>query len=118
MHATVQARLERTLGRAGRVRTAPSTRGIDAFLWEKRWFIIALAVGALLMSLPAPEGLGQRGLIVLSMSVSVRRATPWLYQSNSPANSRITKVNPTSVYNTNNVSAMAYPRFPAGSRGG
>lgn len=69
MHAAVQARLERTLGRAGRVRTARSTRGLDAFLWEKRWFFIALAVGALLMSLPAPEALGERGLIVLSMSV-------------------------------------------------
>ncbi|MGI9409107.1 MAG: SLC13 family permease, partial [Hyphomicrobiaceae bacterium] len=42
---------------------------MDAFLWEKRWFFIALAVGALLMSLPPPEGLTQRGLIVLSMSV-------------------------------------------------
>ena len=44
-------------------------RGLDAFLWEKRWFFIALAVGALLMSVSPPEGLTQHGLIVLSMSV-------------------------------------------------
>ncbi|MGI9479955.1 MAG: SLC13 family permease [Hyphomicrobiaceae bacterium] len=69
MHSAVQERLERTLGRAGQARGVPATRGLDAFLWEKRWFFFALAVGAFLMSLPPPEGLGHRGLIVLSMSV-------------------------------------------------
>lgn len=68
MHSTAQTRLERTLGRAGQVRRTQSTRGIDTYLWEKRWFFIALAIGAFLISLPPPEGLGRHGLIVLSMT--------------------------------------------------
>lgn len=39
------------------------------FFWEKRWFFIALAVGALMLSLPRPEGLTAEGMIVLSMTV-------------------------------------------------
>jgi len=69
MHPAVQERLERTLGRAGQERRAKTTRGLDAFLWEKRWFFIALLVGGLLMLLPPPEGLSHRGIIVLAMSV-------------------------------------------------
>jgi len=69
MHPSVQARLERTLGRAGQDRRAKSTRGLGAFLWEKRWFFIALLVGGVLMLLPPPDGLSQRGLIILAMSV-------------------------------------------------
>lgn len=38
-------------------------------MWEKRWFFFALAAGAILMMMPTPDGLTQRGLIVLSMSV-------------------------------------------------
>ena len=40
------------------------------YLWEKRWFFIALAVGGILMSLPLPGGLSRDGMIVLSMSVA------------------------------------------------
>ncbi len=69
MHPTVRARLDRSLGHAAQRRRAPVVRGFGSFLWEKKWFFIALAVGALLMHLPPPEGLDQRGLIVLSMSV-------------------------------------------------
>lgn len=69
MHPAVQARLDRTLGHAAQRRRAPVVRGFGSFLWEKRWFFIALAVGAALMTLPPPQGLDQRGLILLSMSV-------------------------------------------------
>ena len=39
------------------------------FLWEKKWFFIALAVGVLLLNLPLPDGLTALGRIVLTMSV-------------------------------------------------
>ncbi len=39
------------------------------YFWEKRWFFIALGVGALMLSLPVPEGLSREGMIVLSMSI-------------------------------------------------
>ncbi len=41
------------------------------YFWEKRWFFIALAVGAVLLSLPQPEGLSRAGMIMLSMSAVV-----------------------------------------------
>ncbi len=69
MHPAVRARLDRTLGQAAQRSRTPVVRGFGSFLWEKRWFFIALAVGAALMTLPPPEGLDQRGLILLSMSV-------------------------------------------------
>ncbi len=40
-----------------------------AYFVEKRWFIIAMIVGAGMLSLPLPEGLTQEGMIVLTMSV-------------------------------------------------
>ena len=40
------------------------------YLWDKRWFIIALAVGAAIATLPLPDGLNREGMIVLAMSVS------------------------------------------------
>ncbi|MAF50392.1 MAG: DASS family sodium-coupled anion symporter [Rhodospirillales bacterium] len=40
------------------------------YLWEKRWFFIALAAGGAMMSLPLPDGLSRDGMIVLSMSVA------------------------------------------------
>ncbi len=39
------------------------------FFWERKWFFIALAVGALMLSLPLPDGLTPHGRIVLTMSV-------------------------------------------------
>ena len=39
------------------------------YFWEKRWFFIALAVGAGLLSVPTLENLSREGLIVLTMSV-------------------------------------------------
>ncbi|MEK9726273.1 MAG: SLC13 family permease, partial [Rhodospirillaceae bacterium] len=39
------------------------------YIWEKRWFFIALLVGAGLLSLDTPAGLSREGMIVLTMSV-------------------------------------------------
>ena len=39
------------------------------YFWEKRWFFIALIVGAVIYNLTPPEGLSREGLIVLTMSV-------------------------------------------------
>ncbi len=39
------------------------------YFWEKRWFFIALAVGAAMLALPQPEGLSREGMIILAMSV-------------------------------------------------
>ena len=38
-------------------------------LWGKRWFLIAMAAGVVMNSLPLPPGLTAEGMIVLSMSV-------------------------------------------------
>jgi sodium-dependent dicarboxylate transporter 2/3/5 len=39
------------------------------FVWDKRWFVVALAVGAVMIHLPLPHGLSREGMIVLAMSV-------------------------------------------------
>ena len=39
------------------------------FVWEKRWFFVALIVGVVMNSLPLPKGLSHEGMIILSMSV-------------------------------------------------
>ena len=39
------------------------------FFWEKKWFIFALIVGAVILSFDPPDGLTRAGQIVLSMSV-------------------------------------------------
>lgn len=39
------------------------------YFWEKRWFFIAIAVGAAMLAMPQPEGLSREGQIVLTMSV-------------------------------------------------
>lgn len=39
------------------------------YLVQRRWFFIALAVGAIMINLPLPEGLSRAGLIVLTMSI-------------------------------------------------
>lgn len=56
-----------TRRRSGRV---SSLRGFAFFLWEKRWFFIAMLVCGLLTQLPPPEGLTRDGLIVIAMSVA------------------------------------------------
>ena len=40
-----------------------------SLLWKRRWFIITMLIGFLLMNFPTPAGLSHQGLIVLSMSV-------------------------------------------------
>ncbi|MBL4615714.1 MAG: DASS family sodium-coupled anion symporter [Magnetovibrio sp.] len=39
------------------------------YFWEKRWFYIAMAVGAGLIYMPTPQGLTESGMIILAMSV-------------------------------------------------
>lgn len=39
------------------------------YFWEKRWFFLAMAIGAFMLSVPTPEGLTPEGMIVLTMSV-------------------------------------------------
>ena len=40
------------------------------YIWEKRWFFVALTVSGVLMNMPVPDGLSRDGLIVLSMSLA------------------------------------------------
>jgi len=39
------------------------------FFWEKKWFFIAIIIGALMLQMPVPEGLSREGWIVLTMLV-------------------------------------------------
>ena len=39
------------------------------FFWEKKWFFIAMIIGALMLHMPLPQGLSPEGLIILTMSV-------------------------------------------------
>ncbi len=39
------------------------------YFWEKRWFFVAIALGAVMLTLPLPDGLTREGLIVLTMSM-------------------------------------------------
>lgn len=55
--------------RVGRVLTLPSKLGLY-FIWEKRWFFIAMLACAGILNLPQPEGLSREGLIVLAMTVT------------------------------------------------
>lgn len=38
------------------------------YFWEKRWFFIAMAIGAVMLSIPLPGGLSREAMIVLTMS--------------------------------------------------
>ncbi|MGF7161141.1 sodium-dependent dicarboxylate transporter 2/3/5 [Rhodoligotrophos appendicifer] len=40
------------------------------YFWEKRWFFVAMAMGALMLSFDPPRGLSQDGWIMLTMSAS------------------------------------------------
>lgn len=48
---------------------APGLRAISSFIWDRRWFWVALIVGALMLSLSTPTGLSRAGMIVLTISV-------------------------------------------------
>jgi sodium-dependent dicarboxylate transporter 2/3/5 len=39
------------------------------FFWEKKWFFIAMIIGAFMLHMPLPQGLSPEGLIILTMSV-------------------------------------------------
>ena len=39
------------------------------YFWEKRWFLIALAIGTGVLSLPTPDGLTPQGHAVLTMAI-------------------------------------------------
>jgi solute carrier family 13 (sodium-dependent dicarboxylate transporter), member 2/3/5 len=39
------------------------------YFWHKKWFFIAMLVGAMMLHLPLPEGLSHEGMVVLTMSV-------------------------------------------------
>jgi len=39
------------------------------YLWEKRWFFIAIAIGFGILQLPVPDDLSRQGMIVLTMTV-------------------------------------------------
>lgn len=69
MRPITQKQVKSTLRRIALVRRKPAVRGFADFLWDRRWFFIALIVGGILIQLPPPEGLDRRGLIVMSMSV-------------------------------------------------
>jgi sodium-dependent dicarboxylate transporter 2/3/5 len=56
--------------RRGYLRYRQLAGNIDlALFWKRRWFIIAMVLGLLLMGLPAPAGLTHEGQIVLIMSL-------------------------------------------------
>jgi len=66
---TVASRL-RASGEGGLRRIIALRRGLNlVYFWEKKFFFIALLVGAGMLQLPLPEGLSQEGLVVLTMSV-------------------------------------------------
>ena len=39
------------------------------YFWEKKWFFIAMAIGAFMLNMPLPEGLTYEAMVVLTMSV-------------------------------------------------
>ncbi|CCQ73849.1 DASS family sodium-coupled anion symporter [Magnetospira sp. QH-2] len=63
--AAGEAPVSKVAKRAARLQQAKSL----AVFWEKRWFIIAMGVGVVLLSIPTPEGLTSAGMAVLTMSV-------------------------------------------------
>ncbi|MEO1680732.1 MAG: DASS family sodium-coupled anion symporter [Pseudomonadota bacterium] len=52
--------------RRTRSRTA---RSLGFFLWERRWFVFAILLGAVLLTLPTPDGLTREGWITIVISV-------------------------------------------------
>ena len=71
-HGKLGAVRARTAGRALKLvkpMAGLRRRGNYLYFWEKRWFFIAMAVGAGLLYMPTPEGLTQAGMTILAMSV-------------------------------------------------
>lgn len=66
---SVRARAAGTALKLVKPITGLRRRGNYLYFWEKRWFFIAMAVGAGLLYMPTPEGLTQSGMIILTMSV-------------------------------------------------
>jgi len=58
----------RTLG-VGLLRRAVRIRFRLYYFREKRWFFIAILIGAIMLNLPLPEDLSREGMIVLTMTV-------------------------------------------------
>ncbi|MGI9406076.1 MAG: SLC13 family permease, partial [Hyphomicrobiaceae bacterium] len=68
--STIARAPQAALGRARQsIQRSGSMRGLAFFLWEKRWFFIALAVGAVVINMDTPSGLTRSGQIVLAMSI-------------------------------------------------
>jgi len=51
------------------VHGSPMGRDFINLLWDRRWFIISMVVGAILLNLPTPDGLTREGYTVLTMSL-------------------------------------------------
>lgn len=61
---------ERTTNSGRTVRVIAITmKSIGFYVWQRRWFFIAMGVGAAMMAVPPPDGLSQKGMTVLTMSV-------------------------------------------------
>ncbi|MCK5575551.1 MAG: DASS family sodium-coupled anion symporter [Sphingomonadales bacterium] len=58
-----------TLPTQRRQRPSRVLRDTGTMLWDIRWFLIAMLVGAIALSLPTPEGLTRQGYMVLTMSI-------------------------------------------------
>jgi solute carrier family 13 (sodium-dependent dicarboxylate transporter), member 2/3/5 len=56
--------------RRGYQRSRQILSNVDlGLLWKRRWFIVTMVVGFILMSLPSPSGLSAEGQVVLVMSL-------------------------------------------------
>ncbi len=53
-----------------RLQRAPALKDLLFFIWSRRWFFIALGLGAvLLLAVPVPDGLTREGWVVMVMSI-------------------------------------------------
>ena len=69
-HHSRSSRIQRAIAVAGVRQARRLRRNLNLYyFWEKRWFFIALIVGAVMLQLPVPAGLTPEGMIVLTMSV-------------------------------------------------
>jgi len=62
-------RVQRALSVAGFRQARRWRRRLDFwYLWERRWFLIALLIGGLILKMPTPDGLTPEAVTVLAMS--------------------------------------------------